>query len=198
MDKLNNCRMLIQPFTGGHLNQDAFDTWGLFQGSAGWTRVPPWHGSCGSPGSLGDPHQNFDPLHEDPAVCSNTVKIGSECWLTGTPNYGLFGVAMRACSDFTDPLLFSFPGFSLIHSFFSLPSTMILVGLYKAVKGDNIVGPEKWATATWLGGPSATASGGNRATCAPTCSGPAPPPFLITWEPNMPRSAMPTGPPYIN
>ena len=196
-DKLDNCRMLVQPLVHGHLNQDAFDTWGLFQGSSGWTRVPPWHGSCGTPGSTGNPHRNFDPLHEDPSVCSNSVKIGSVCWLSGTPNYGLFGIAVRACSDFTGPLAL-LPGFSGLHELFSLTATALLVGAYKLVKGDNIVGPESWALATWLGGPSATASGGNRPTCAPTCAGPAPPPFVIVWEPHMPRSAVPTGPPYQN
>jgi hypothetical protein len=199
-EKLDNCRMLVQPFVirsgGVGLNQDAFDTWGLFQNSAGWTRVPPWHGSCGSPGSSGDVHDPLDPAHEDASACSNTVQIGSDCWLSGTPNYGLFGIAMSLCSDFTLPLA-GLPGMAALHQLFSLPSTMALVGGYKALKGDNIVGPEKWAIATYLGGPSATASGGNRATCSSTCPGPAPPPFLIVWEPHMPRSSMPNSPPYM-
>ena len=206
--KLDNCRMLVQPLipdpSGGGgltLNQDAFDTWGLFQGSAGWTRVPPWHGSCGSPGSTGALKNNFDPAHEDPTKCSNTVQIGSDCWLTGTPNYGLFGIAMRECSDFTDPLT-ALPGFSALHDLFSLPSTIALVGGYKLLKGDNIVGPEKWAIATWLGGPSATTSGGNRPSCGTTCAGPPPPPFSIVWAPHMPRPSVGDVPfgvaPYIN
>jgi outer membrane protein OmpA-like peptidoglycan-associated protein len=210
IDKFNNCRMLVQPITTSDtgelvLNQDAFDTWGLFQGSAGWTRVPPWHGSCGVPGSSGDLHDPFDPLHEDPSVCSNTVQLGGECWLSGTPNYGLFGIAMRACSDWTDtaglligPLLGPL-GMTLVefHALFSLPSTAVLVGAYKILKGDNIIGPESWALKTWLGGPSARASGGNRATCGTTCGGPPPPSFLVVWEPNLPRSAMPNSPPYV-
>jgi hypothetical protein len=92
IEKFNNCRMLVQPLIvtagGVGLNQDAFDTWGLFQGSAGWTRVPPWHGSCGSPGSAGNLHDNFDGKHEDASLCSNSVQVGGECWLSGTPNYG--------------------------------------------------------------------------------------------------------------
>jgi peptidoglycan hydrolase-like protein with peptidoglycan-binding domain len=199
--KLDNCRMLVQPFIKGAgglaLNQDAFDTWGLFQGSIGWTRIPPWHGSCGTPGSAGNLHDNFDPLHEDISVCSNSVQIGSDCWLSGTPNYGLFGIAMRACSDFTGPLA-GIPGISALHSLFSLPFTVALVGAYKLLKGDNIIGPEKWAIATYIGGPTATASGGNRATCSTTCAGPPPPSFLIVWEPNMPRTGMPAGAPYQN
>jgi len=200
--KLNNCRMLVQPIvkdpvTGKlGLNQDAFDTWGLFQNSAGWTRVPPWHGPCGSPGSKGNVHDPYDPLHEAPDVCSNSVQIGADCWLTGTPNYGLFGIAMRACSDFTEPLVL-IPEFSALHDLFSLASVAFLVGAYKLLKGDNIIGPEKWALSTYVGGPGATVSGGNRATCTPTCAGPPPPPFLIVWMPNMPRSAMPLTPPYF-
>lgn len=209
IDKFNNCRMLVQPLIikkSGKLglNENAFDTWGLFLNSAGWTRIPPWHGACGTPGSAGDLHNPRDPLHEDANVCSNSVQLGGECWLSGTPNYGLFGIAMRACSDWTDnagllgpflgPLGISVTDF---HALFSLPSTALLVAAYKIVKGDNILGPEKWALATWLGGPTARASGGNRPTCGTTCAGPPPPPFLIAWMPNLPRSAMPLGPPYI-
>ena len=200
--KLDNCRMLVQPLIKDpdsgqlHLNADAFDTWGLFQGSVGWTRIAPWHGSCGTPGSKGDEKCMFDAAHEAPDVCSNTVQVGGDCWLSGTPNYGLFGIAMRECFEWTG-LVRDVPGMSALHDLFSLPSAMLLAGGYKAVKGDNIVGPEKWVTATWLGGPTATATGGNRSSCSTTCAGPPPPAFAIVWEPNMPRSAAPGGPPYF-
>lgn len=198
IDKFNNCRMLVQPLIlkdgKPALNQDAFDTWGLFQNSAGWTRVPPWHGPCGIPSSDADP--------ENKDMCSNTVQLGGECWLSGTPNYGLFGIAMRACSDWTDTLGLLFPllgplGMTLsqFHALFSPASTAILVGAYKVAKGDNIVGPEKWALAAWTAGPSARPSGGNRPTCATSCPGPPPPPFFVVWEPNLPRPAS-VDPPY--
>jgi peptidoglycan hydrolase-like protein with peptidoglycan-binding domain len=199
--KLGNCRMLVQPLirdpdTGNlRLNADAFDTWGLFQGSVGWTRVPPWHGSCGTPGSSGDMRCMFDSRHEAEDVCSNTVQIGSNCWLSGTPNYGLFGIAMRECFDWTS-LLGAVPSVGVLHDLFSLESTIALVGGYKALKGDNIIGPEKWAIAAWLGGPRATVGGGNRQGCSRTCPGPPPPPFAIVWEPNMSRNDAPGGPPY--
>lgn len=208
LEKLDNCRMLVQPIihgaSGFHLNEDAFDTWGLFQNSASWTRIPPWHGSCNTPGSNGDHCQSRDPRHEATDVCSNTVQVGSDCWLTGTPNYGLFGVAMRKCHDFVSPLGFLPPPFSFAPETFGLANTMFLAGAYKAFRGDNVVGPERWVTATWLRGPSATASaagipesGGARPRCATTCPGPAPPPFSIVWEPHMPRSAAPNRPPYL-
>jgi len=198
--KLDNCRMLVQPLIKdpenpqkNKLNADAFDTWGLFQGSVRWTRVPPWHGSCGSPGSKGDTDNNWDNLHEAADVCSNTVQVGSDCWLSGTPNYGLYGIAMRECFEFTG-LLRDVPKLSLLHELFSLPSTMLLVGAYKALKGDNIIGPEKWASATWLGGPRATVGGGNRTSCGATCAGPPPPTFAIVWEPHMPRPTIGVAP----
>lgn len=208
LQKLDNCRMLVQPIihdSGGfHLNEDAFDTWGLFQNSASWTRIPPWHGSCNTPGSRGSHCRSRDPAHEATDVCSNTVQVGSDCWLTGTPNYGLFGVAMRRCHDFVSPLMFLPPPFNFAPETFGLANTMILAGAYKALKGDNVVGPERWVSATWLRGPSATASaggipeaGGARPRCSTTCPGPAPPTFSIVWEPHMPRTGMPHGPPYL-
>jgi hypothetical protein len=193
-DKANNCRMLVQPLikdltdSGLTLNASAFDTWGLYEVTAGWTHVPPWHGPCATPG--------IDAAHrdaEDPDLCSNTVQIGSDCWLSGTPNYGTFGVVMRACWDFTT-LPGLLPGLGVLHDLFSLESTMTLVALYKLARGDSIVGPEKWAMVTWLGGPEATATGGNRPACSLSCPGPPPPPFFVVWEPNMPRPSY--GPPY--
>jgi hypothetical protein len=137
-------------------------------------------------------------------VCSNTVQVGSHCWLTGTPNYGLFGVAMKRCHDFVSPLSFLPPPFNFAPETFGLANTMILAGAYKALKGDNVVGPERWVSATWLGGPTAIASaggipesGGARPRCSTTCPGPAPPRFSIVWEPNMPRTSMPRTPPYL-
>jgi hypothetical protein len=208
LQKLDNCRMLVQPFlhdsSGFHLNEDAFDTWGLFQNSASWTRIPPWHGPCGTPGTRGNHCASRDPLHEDTSVCSNTVQIGGDCWLTGTPNYGLFGIAMKLCDDFVTPLAFLPPPFNFAAGTFSLPNALILAGGYKALKGDNIVGPERWVTATYLHGPSGRASaagippnGGARPACRPTCPGPGPPPFSIVWEPHMPRGRMPRTPPYL-
>ena len=217
--KADNCRMLIQPlislqdaggpdgcqrvrFLPGCLNANAFDTWGLFQPSVTWTRTPPWHGPCDTPGSVGNPCDPFDEHHEDPTRCTNSVAVGSQCWLAGTVNYGLFGVAMKACADWLDALAFLPPPLNLLGlsaELFSLPSTMLLSGGYKLVKGDNIVGPERWVIATRLGGPRAHPnSGGNRFGCATTCPGPPPPRFVATWSPNLPRTSppLPSGPPW--
>ena len=199
-DQLNTCRLLIQPITlsGGKLsvNQDDFDTFGLFQGSVSYLRNAPYFPKCGIPGTIhpgvspsdpaciadpGSPGCAFDPAHEDDSGCSNTVAIGSECWLSGTPNYGTFGIMMQICSDRTVLI----PG---LHDLFSATATAALAGGFKIFKGDNPVNPVKWALATYVGGPSATVSGGNRPNCKCTCPVPLSNRFDYVWEPNKPRS----------
>ncbi|SAL80263.1 hypothetical protein AWB71_06083 [Caballeronia peredens] len=198
-DKLRACQYLVQPFvkggsgagTGYGLNADAFDTIGLYQGSVHYLREPPYHPPCGIPGSPtpapapgtdcdADPTApgcDFDPGHE--TGCSNTVKVGPECWLSGSVNYGTYGVMMRACYD-----VMPFP----FDKAFSLAATKLLAGGYKLYKGDDPRAPLAWAAATWTGGPGATATGSNRSGCAPTCPVPySGTPFDYVWEPVKPR-----------
>ena len=200
-DQLRACRYLVQPLvrggsgagTGYGLNADAFDTIGLYQGSARYLRQPPYHPPCGTPGSSapapapgtdcdadpGAPGCDFDPGHESGATCSNTVKVGSECWLSGSVNYGTYGIMMRLCFD-------AMPSpFDLA---FSPSATRFFVQGYKVIKGDDPGPPWAWARATWSGGPTATATGSNRPGCAPTCAVPfAGPSFDYVWEPVKPR-----------
>lgn len=196
-DKLRACQYLVQPLVKGGsgagtkygLNADAFDTIGLYQGSARYLREPPYHPPCGTPGSSApapasgvdcdaDPAAagcDFDPGHESRATCSNTVKAGPECWLSGSVNYGTYGVMMRACHD-----VMPFP----FDQAFSLRATKLLSGGYKLYKGDDPRPPLAWAVATWTGGPTATATGSNRPGCAPTCPVPlSGVPFDYVWEP---------------
>jgi len=192
------CRHLIQPiiYSGGFvINKDAFDTLGLYQGSAEWLRQPPYHPPCAVPGTCAPGSSDpFDPCHEDPNTCSNTVKVGSDCWLSGTPNYGTYGIMMRLCWDWTLPLI-ALPPWSIYHEAFSLPSTILIVEAYKRLSGDDPVPPRRWAVATWLGGPGATVSGGNRPRCSPTCTISYPNGtatgfginFDYVWEPVKPR-----------
>ena len=37
--------------------------------------------------------------HEDPRTCSDTVHVGSACWLAGSPNYGTFGMMLSLCRE---------------------------------------------------------------------------------------------------
>jgi outer membrane protein OmpA-like peptidoglycan-associated protein len=204
------CRHLIQPiiYKPGHswsgfvINKNAFDTLGLFQGSAGWINKPPYHPPCAVPGAVPGSckkHKTkhgklFDPCYENPKTCSNTVKVGSDCWLSGTPNYGTFGIMMRLCWDWTSPLIF-FPSWNIYHHAFSLPATILIVEAYKRLSGDDPVPPRRWAEATWLRGPGARVSGGNRPRCSPTCTVSYPNMtatgfgrrFDYVWEPAKPR-----------
>lgn len=179
-NRANACRLLVQPVIIDHLkggkvtlNADAFDTIGLFQGSMDWTRQPPYAGSCGKPGPTpADPNDPFDPAFEK--GCSNSVQIGNECWLSGTPNYGTFGIMMRLCyDDIRMQILLGLAGVSR-ETIFGLAPTVALAGGYKAVKRDNVLDPTTWAAATWLGGPATQVGGGNRSECACTCPHPGP------------------------
>jgi hypothetical protein len=132
--RVNACRMLVQPLIikGGkvRLNQDAFDTIGLFQGSMAWSHGKPYAEACGVPApATYDPDDPFNPIYEDPYGCSNTVQIGSTCWLSGTPNYGTFGIMMRLCyDDIGMQLLLGLGGVSR-EAVFGLATTIALAGV---------------------------------------------------------------------
>ncbi len=190
------CRHLIQPIIyrrGFQINKDAFDTLGLYQGSAGWINKPPYHPPCAVPGGCNTDSQ-FAACHEDHNTCSNTVQVGSDCWLSGTPNYGTFGIMMRLCWGWTLPLIL-FPPWNIYGDAFSLPATILIVEAYKRLSGDDPVPPRRWAEATWLRGPGAGVSGGNRPRCSPTCTVSYPnmtatgvgKRFNYVWEPVKPR-----------
>jgi outer membrane protein OmpA-like peptidoglycan-associated protein len=203
--KESACRYLIQPIvqnpsTGNWgLNKDAFDTLGLFLNTAGWTQRLPYHPPCGVPGSRGNPCNNRDPLHESLSTCSNTVKVGSGCWLTGTANYGTYGVMMKLCSDWVnDPiarLLLPNIIWAALNQAFSYSTMVALITAYKLYDQENPAWPIAWSSATYLGGPSSTPPGTNRPDCQPTCSVPfSTPSFDYVWEPTKPRG--PIGPQY--
>ncbi len=193
--KESACRNLIQPMVrrGGswRLNKDAFDTLGLFQNTMSYVRRPRYHPPCAYPGSTNPGGPPRDEGHESDRTCSNTVKVGSDCWLSGTPNYGTYGVMMRLCWDWTLPLIALGPHFALLNQIFSLASTAAIVEAYKRIDGDDPVRPRRWAMATWMGGASATVTGGNRPRCRPVC--PVPyrgPAFDYVWEQARRRSSV--------
>lgn len=195
--KESACRYLIQPIiidpsTGDlGLNKDAFDTLGLFLNTAGWTQRPPYHPPCGVPGSTGNPCDNRDPGHENPNTCSNTVQIGSGCWLTGTANYGTYGVMMKLCNDWINSPLARFLVPHLLRQAFSYTAMVSLITAYKIYDQENPAWPIAWSSATYLGGPGSSPPGGNRPDCLPTCSVPfTTPPFDYVWEPTRARGAI--------
>lgn len=186
--RVNACRMLVQPIIQGKdgkfgINQDAFDTIGLYQPSMYYTHEPPFAGKCGVPSPPYNATDPFNPAYEDPTTCSNSVQMGAGCWLAGTPNYGTFGVMMRLChDDIAIALALRAAGLDSAY-LFGLAPTLLLAGGYKAYKRDNWSDPTKWAGATWVGGPTADPGGANRAECACTCPEPAPADkFDYIWE----------------
>lgn len=187
---MRNCLFLIEPFTidpfdprtwrRPRLNADTFDVLGLWQGSAGWLREGPYHPPCARPGTCAPGAGPFHECHEHPGTCSNTVEINNACWLTGTPNYGTYGILMRLCYDWLGTgaysLLLVSPMVSWIlgglQSLFSLPATITYVAAYKILnpfKREDPRLPVAWSSAAWVTGPGATVSGGNRPNCICDC-----------------------------
>ncbi|MGZ4247223.1 MAG: hypothetical protein ACXVUE_02810 [Solirubrobacteraceae bacterium] len=106
--------------------------------------------------------------HEDPRTCSDTVQVGSACWLTGTPNYGTFGMMLSLCRD----ELKDDPGDADVTwptDFLAQGKTLITA--YKTfVSHDDPKWPLAWTEAVYNGGATATLSGGNRQSCTTACS----------------------------
>lgn len=179
---------LILQGAGLDLNRDAFDTLGLFLNSAAYLRAPPYTPPCGQPGSPNPAAAVSDHVHEDPNTCATTVEIGNECWVSGTANYGTYGVMMRLCHDWID----GGGNCELPASLFSRTATIALVQAYKRLDRDDPEPPTRWAVATYDGGASAYATGGNRPNCPTECPVPySGPPFAYVWQPTMPRGAWP-------
>ncbi len=194
------------------LNRDAFDTIGLFVLSAGWLFSVP---GCAVPGCAGLasgalPRGHVDPC-EDPSTCSMTVQMGSDCWLSGTVNYGTYGIMMKEayewCSTQRNRFLSLLPGI-LLRSFgnidtaiallrgvmddkeiaavflkelFSPASLIIYVGGYKLWDMEDPRNALNWAFTTYRGGAGALAAGSNRPTCQPTC-GTLDPSIFSGWD----------------
>ncbi len=194
------------------LNRDAFDTIGLFVLSASWLFSVP---GCAVPGCSGLssaslPRGESDPC-EDPSTCSITVQMGSGCWLSGTVNYGTYGIMMKEvynwCNAQRSRMLGLLPRILLlslgnptiaismlrasmtdqeiaaafIKELFSPASLTLYVGGYKLWDMENPIDPLNWAKATYNAGPTAIAAGSNRASCQPTC-GPLNPAIFSGWD----------------
>ncbi|MCP4157033.1 MAG: DUF4157 domain-containing protein [bacterium] len=184
-DRIKACFNLVFPvdiMSDSYLNEGSFDTLGLCQRSAKWLREKPYHPACGFPGSCAPLNTNPDEeCHESDKTCSNSVQIGNECWLSGTPNYGTYGIMMRLCRDWLEELpnipfitemILPIPLFPTIKvsSPFSRIMLALMVNSYKRIKGDDVLPPLKWALAAYDNGPSATVDGGNRSECECKCN----------------------------
>jgi hypothetical protein len=172
-----SCQWLITP----PMAIMAWDIHQLYLHETGWLRRPPFSPPCGLPVAPagGDV--------EDPATCSNSVRVGGKCNLAGTANYATFGVMMRECHSFyigSPPL----PTQKLSAMFFTLGAMKLLIGLYKTVKLDDRGPPTEFAVATYTGGPSSRPTTENRKHCSTACASPAAPPaFTFVGEPYQAR-----------
>jgi hypothetical protein len=202
MVKLEACRNLVQPYVyrrgldpsgprSWRLNNNAFDVLGLFLNSMHYVHHRPYHPPCGFP-------EGRNELDEDENTCSNTVKIGDECWLSGTVNYGTYGIMTRLCYDWSrrvaagaiiipPPLS---PLVQLMPQLFSRLATEQIVVAYKRSQGDDPEPPRRWAIATWDRGPTGIASGGNRPRCQTTCPCRVNTGFYYVWETVVPRPSI--------
>jgi hypothetical protein len=175
-DKLKACDYLIQPRVpidpddksltpATQWNTDAFDTLPLFHMVArNWLLDNGVVAAgCGVPTSA---DKTTAKEYENPDLCSMSVQVKDQCWLSGTVNYGTYGVMCRLCKDFDlDYFDIYFQAKALLYAYkariFSRAST---------TKEDDISVPFSWFKATYEGGPGATPTGaGNRSKNCP-CS----------------------------
>lgn len=193
--------LLSTPSSSWQLNRDAFDTRGLFVLSADWLLHLPGCGEphCAALGGGGLPRGFSDPC-EDPATCGFTVQMGSSCWLSGTVNYGTYGIMMKEaykwCGTQRTRLLGLLPtalllsaispsaGIAYIRSsmddheiaaaflkeLFSAASMVIYAGGYKLWDKESPLNAVSWALATYNGGPGGKAAGSNRPGCGTGCA----------------------------
>ena len=126
--------------------------------------------------------------------------MGSGCWLSGTVNYGTYGIMMKEAYKWCDlqrsRLLKLLPGIVLLSlgdpatalkllrvsmddkeiaaaflkELFSETSVIIYVGGYKLWDKENPMSALGWALATYRGGPTGKAPGANRPDCGPGCA----------------------------
>lgn len=171
-----SCQWLITP----PMARMAWDIRQLFLPKTGWLRMSPFRPACGHP-----PAAPSDV--EDPATCSNSVRVGGKCNLAGTANYATFGIMARECHSYYSgsPALWSWK--ANIPSF-TETGMKAYIGAYKTATSDDSGPPKEFAVATYKGGPSGRPSTENRSHCSATCpSTHAPPAFTFVWEPYQAR-----------
>lgn len=170
---------------------NGWDVLPLFSGQSAWLRSPKvLSKSCAVPSSAKPGAGAFDPAHEDPCTCSDSVQIGGKCWLNGTVNYGTFGIMVKLCADEFLPSIFN--GALLIYA------EGLIRGYKQFINKEDPTLPIAWVKATFNGGPSATPGvPGNRPNCACSCSlDGSIVKWDYVWEPVKPRlkAAAPTIP----
>jgi Domain of unknown function (DUF4157) len=195
-------RPLVTPSftTSIGFNVNAFDTLPLFYGGAmSWlmNKTVQDSGCCIPSISEAEANWGNQKKCEDEGSCCSTVQIGEKCWLSGTVNYGTYGVMVRACHK----------RFPIIHAEIYYRAKYAAKA-YKSwghrgslggatTKEANLDEPMSWFEATYANGPGGTSDrAGNRPDCPLTCplTGAIQPDWDYVWEPFKPRSgAKPAG-----
>jgi hypothetical protein len=162
---------------------NGWDVLPLFQGKAHWLRSHQvLSKSCAVPSSPKPKAGPFDPAHEDPCTCSDSVEIGGKCWLAGTVNYGTFGIMVKLCAQEFMP--------SLLQKSLLLHAEALIRGYKQFINKEDPTLPIAWVRATFNGGPTAVpAVAGNRLNCKCACSldgGIVK--WDYVWEPMKPRT----------
>lgn len=118
--------------------------------------------------------------------CGSTVKINSDCYYAGSPNYVIFGVMCQLCNSH-----FTSVGDTAAANRFTRAEMQYWINFYKGTgpfgtgTPSGNFGPSRaWADAGYSMWPATSSPAGDRNGCAPTCStaysGPA---FRVNWVP---------------
>jgi hypothetical protein len=200
------CRYLIAPYPGAPFswkqNIDAFDTLPLFyDGSRAWLlRQELLDYPCGVPAPDVSPGRKLSQGEaEDRGLCSSSVVAYGKCWLSGTVNYGTYGIMLSLCNKkfpTSNPWPWSETG--IPPAGFTIAYGENLIRAYKKHGGTmaeyDINEPIAWYRATYNGGPAGRPLiAGNRSTCDASGKDCSLDGSIVTWdyvwEPAKPRSS---------
>jgi len=176
------CRYLIAPYPNAPFdwtqNINAFDTIPLcYGGAVNWLmRSEVLDIPCGIPSPLDQDREAelSQAAAEARNMCSVSVAVRGKCWLSGTVNYGTYGMMMSICDDVFPtsywPYSAAIKGFGFPPMGFSIGYGESLIRAYKArggtMKEHDIAEPIAWYQAVYNGGAGAAPSmAGNRSSC---------------------------------
>ena len=114
--------------------------------------------------------------------CGSTVEIDNECSYAGSPNYVIYGVMCRLCSDH-----YTASGDSDGIDRFTRDEMQSWISFYKgpgiiSSGSGNFIPSTEWADAGYNGWPSVASPSGDRNTCSPACPTPfTAPAFQVAW-----------------
>ena len=175
-EKNNACRYLIAPYPNAPFNWkqniDAFDTLPLYyDGAAAWLLKPEMLDfPCGVPAP--DVTKEFSQKQaEDRGLCSSSVVAYGKCWLSGTVNYGTYGIMMSLCNaEFPTSNPWPWSELGIPPAGFTMAYGENLIRAYKKHGGTmaeyDINEPISWYKATYTGGPAGRPLvAGNRSSC---------------------------------